>query len=378
MQWHRGFRWGVAGSAFQSEGDMPPCNWQIYLADGKHPDLEPYHEAVDFRHRYREDIALARDLGAQVFRFGVNWARVEPERGRRSEQGWAYYRDVVAAIREAGMEPMPTLDHFAYPAWILDDGGWVAAATVDHFLAYVGTAVRELGSCPWWLVFNEPAVNVLMDTRMRALTSEQSAAMAANIVAAHKRAYAVIKSAHPDAAVSSNEATGNLPENLRVSADAAFLDQVADGYLDFLGLDIYYPDIDAEGMRQLTLGTPWNIPQPPDGIGSVTGYYAEKYPELPIFVIESGMPTDNGAPRADGLTRSQQLLNVVDSIGRARDRGVPIVGLLYWSLTDNYEWGSYRPRFGLYSVDVAGDPTLRRVPTDAVETFRKVITTSDW
>jgi beta-glucosidase len=52
--------------------------------------------------------------------------------------------------------------------------------------------------------------------------------------------------------------------------------------------------------------------------------------------------------------------------------------MLYWSLTDNYEWGSYRPRFGLYSVDVVGDPTLTRVPTDAVETYRDVIASTNW
>jgi beta-glucosidase len=68
------------------------------------------------------------------------------------------------------------------------------------------------------------------------------------------------------------------------------------------------------------------------------------------------MPSHIGAPRPDGLTRSQQLLNAVGSIRRARQRGIPIIGMLDWSLTDNYDWGSYRPRFGLYSVDVVGDP----------------------
>ena len=68
------------------------------------------------------------------------------------------------------------------------------------------------------------------------------------------------------------------------------------------------------------------------------------------------MPSHIGAPRPDGLTRSQQLLNAVGSIRRARQRGIPIIGMLDRSLTDNYEWGSYRPRFGLYSVDVAATP----------------------
>jgi beta-glucosidase/6-phospho-beta-glucosidase/beta-galactosidase len=90
-------------------------------------------------------------------------------------------------------------------------------------------------------------------------------------------------------------------------------------------------------MAQIDRRTPWLIPQPADGIGPVAEYYTIRYPSLPIFIIETGMPTDNGAPRPDGLTRSQQLLNAVDSIRRARQRGIPIIGTLDWSLTDNYE-----------------------------------------
>jgi hypothetical protein len=79
-----------------------------------------------------------------------------------------------------------------------------------------------------------------------------------------------------------------------------------------------------------------------------------------------------------GLTRSQQLLH-----RRRFDPPRPLTRdphhrLLYRSLTDNYEWGSYRPRFRLYSVDVVGGPSLTRVPTDAVETYRNVIASTKW
>ena len=58
---------------------------------------------------------------------------------------------------------------------------------------------------------------------------------------------------------------------------------------------------------------------------------------------------------------------------RARDAGVPVIGYLCWSLTDNYEFGSYTSRFGLYTVDVRTDPSLRRKPTDAVPVYTSVI-----
>ena len=79
-------------------------------------------------------------------------------------------------------------------------------------------------------------------------------------------------------------------------------------------------------MAQIDRRTPWLNPQPADGIGPVAEYYTNRYPSLPVFIIETRMPTDNGAPRPDGLTRSQQLLNAVDSIRRARQRGIPSSG----------------------------------------------------
>ena len=163
----------------------------------------------------------------------------------------------------------------------------------------------------------------------------------------------------------------------RAGADTLFLDQVAESHLDFIDLDLYYPDITAEAIAQIDRRTPWLIHQPADGIGPVAEYYTNRYPSLPVFIIETGMPPTT-APPPRWTTRSQQLLNAVDSIRRARQRGIPIIGMLYWSLTDNYERGSYRPRFGLYSIDVVGDPTLTRVPTDAVATYRNVITSTKW
>ena len=92
----------------------------------------------------------------------------------------------------------------------------------------------------------------------------------------------------------------------------------------------------------------------------------------PILVAENGMATRDLAERADGWTREAYLTAHVEQLQRAVQDGVPVLGYIHWSITDNYEWGSYRPRFGLYSVECrTGD--LRRVPTQAAETYRRVI-----
>jgi beta-glucosidase len=101
--------------------------------------------------------------------------------------------------------------------------------------------------------------------------------------------------------------------------------------------------------------------------------YHARAPHLPLYVVENGMATDNGRPRANGYTRSRHLEEHVLQLQRARAEGIDVIGYNVWSLTDNYEWGDYRNRFGLYTVDVEQDRTLRRRPTDGVETYQRLI-----
>src|SRR5204863_13607 len=72
------FYWGVAMSGYQSEGSAPDSNWRRYEQSKTTSIKEPYRNSVDFRHRYAEDIARAKQLGVTVFRFSVEWARIEP------------------------------------------------------------------------------------------------------------------------------------------------------------------------------------------------------------------------------------------------------------------------------------------------------------
>jgi beta-glucosidase len=68
-----------------------------------------------------------------------------------------------------------------------------------------------------------------------------------------------------------------------------------------------------------------------------------------------------------------QLRDTVYWTQRARADGVKVIGYMVWSLTDNFEWGSYTPRFGLYTVNVLTDPGLKRIPTAAVPAYQEII-----
>ncbi|UEA58611.1 family 1 glycosylhydrolase [Gordonia otitidis] len=373
-----GFLWGVSSSGFQSEGmdpgglhaggRLPDSNWSRYVAAGKTDDA--VGSSVDFRHRYRSDIALARSLGVRVYRVSVEWARIEPRPGVIDRRELAYYDDMIAAIVSAGMRPMITLDHWVYPGWIAARGGWAAASTPTAWLHNARFVVdRYARYDPLWITINEPEVYILNEVRMGGLPATASAAMRDRLVEVHTSIYRYIHQRQPGALVSTNIAYVPTVEPI---LDAAFVDLVRSS-LDFIGLDYYYSaSVTDLGAINAATGKPWKAPLSADGIYYSLRDLARRFPGTPLYVVETGMPTENGGPRRDGYRRGDHLRDLVYWVTRAYAEGYPVMGFNYWSLTDNYEWGSYTPRFGLYTVDVKTDPTLRRQPTDAVAAYREV------
>ena len=99
----------------------------------------------------------------------------------------------------------------------------------------------------------------------------------------------------------------------------------------------------------------------PDGFEHVLEAYAQRYPELPLVVTESGIASNSGTRHAENVVRS------LETVQHARDKGVDVRGFYEWSLTDNFEWAQgFAPRFGLYSVDYS---TYARTPTEGATVF---------
>jgi beta-glucosidase len=352
------FYWGVAGSGFQSEGAASDSNWRRFT---ERPGNEPYRDAAGFRHRYAEDIALAADLGVRVFRLCVEWARVQPSPG---EWDFSFYDDVLDQVSAAGMQPMITLDHWVYPAWT---GGWGHPRMPERWLANAAQVVRRYaGRGAFWITFNEPTVYMAQEIRLGSFSPR----MRGRLVRAHQEAYRMIHELDPDALVSSNVAYIPVVNRL---ADMLLLDRIR-GSLDFVGIDYYY-DVRPGNFSAVhgATGELWRIVPEPKGLYRALHHYARRFPTLPLYVVENGMVTDNGKSRSDGYTRADHLRDHVYWMRRAMADGVNVIGYNYWSLTDNYEWGSYRPRFGLYTVDITSDPQLTRRPTDAVAAYREII-----
>ncbi|GAA2427396.1 family 1 glycosylhydrolase [Actinomadura vinacea] len=361
-----GFMWGVSTSGFQAEGSFPDSNWTRY-AEKK----DPYNDSVDFRNRYPGDVKLARGLGANVFRTSLEWARIEPRRGVRDERELAYYDDLVRRIKAAGMRPMLTLDHWVYPGWVADQGAWDDPRTSSDWLRHARFMVeRYRGQGVIWITFNEASQYIFNETVSRPMNPAQLFTMRDALIRTHRAAYDMIHEVDPGAPVSSNVAYGSIVNGL---FDAALFNEVTDK-IDFIGIDYYYgASLENISAVHALTGEFWKIDPEPDGLYYVLKNYQRRLPHLPVYIVENGMATDDGKARPDGYGRADHLRDHLYWVQRAIADGVKVIGYNHWSLTDNYEWGSYRPRFGLYRVDVLGDPSLERKPTEGVAAYRSVI-----
>lgn len=372
------FLWGVSSSAFQSEGGDVDSNFRRLNDDLVGTKQDPYGKSVDFRHRYAEDIALARDLGIKLYRIGISWARVEPKKGQIDEAELAYYDDVIKTLKASGIEPLLTLSHFDHPGWVDDQGEWKNPSTVDEFVSFTKLiAARYHNEVHWWLTFNEASAFIVGEIQLNRhkktpLGFDGTRTVRRHLIEAHRRSYEAIHQIDPDAMVSSNLAwcgDANFLSSLveRVS-EWVFTDSVVDR-MDYIALDYYSSKIPAEIDKPAT----WT--QDPPGIYRALHALAQRYPGKPLLIAENGLATDNTNPRPDGVRREDALQDTVYWLQRAHADGIDVIGYMVWSLTDNFEWGSYSPRFGLYTVNVLTDPALTRVPTAAVPVYRDIIAT---
>lgn len=179
-----GFLWGGALAANQAEGacfeggkglttvDMIPHGEHrlaVKLGQEKRFTLRddefyPSHQAIDFYHRYKEDIALMAEMGFTVFRTSISWSRIYPNGDELTPnaEGIAFYRDLFNECKKHNIEPLVTLCHFDVPMHLVTEyGSWRNRKMVEFFTRYARTCFEAFdGLVKYWLTFNE--INILL------------------------------------------------------------------------------------------------------------------------------------------------------------------------------------------------------------------------
>ena len=142
-----GFLWGGSVSCMQTEGawNEDGKGLSIYDVMPKKPGRSDWKDAIDFYHRYQEDIDLFAGMGFSCYRFSISWSRVIPDGdGEVNEKGLAFYDRVVDSMLEKGIQPMICLYHFDTPlALVKKYGGWENRGMAEAFIRYANLIVEH-------------------------------------------------------------------------------------------------------------------------------------------------------------------------------------------------------------------------------------------
>lgn len=370
----RGFLWGASTAPHQIEGNN--VNSDFWAGEAAMPGMERSGDACDSYHRYQEDMRLLADAGLTAYRFGVEWARIEPAAGHVSRAELAHYRRMIDFAQGLGLTPVVTLHHFTSPRWFAEEGGWQGERAIDRFRAYVDAASDILDGVEWVVTMNEPNMLAMMTTiAQRAADSEDperwtsptvesgprpplpmpDPAIGQRLVEAHHAVRDLVR-ARTGAKVGwtvANRAFVSRPgaeekrEELQWGWEDLYLDAAAGD--DFIGVQAYSSQwVGPDGIEpspadaELTLA---GVPYRPDALGIAVRHTWERTGGLPIIVTENGIATGDDQRRIDYTTDALRHLSAT-----VQD-GIDVRGYLHWSLLDNYEWGHWDPTFGLIAVD---------------------------
>ena len=138
------FLLGAATSAHQVEGNNIYSDYWAMEQMKNSQFVEPSGKAVDHYNKYEEDIKMLSDAGLNAYRFSIEWARIEPQKGIFDEKEIQHYKDVIDCCKKYNVEPIITLHHFTSPKWLIEMGGWENEEVVELFANYTKYVVENI------------------------------------------------------------------------------------------------------------------------------------------------------------------------------------------------------------------------------------------
>ncbi|MHC3467816.1 glycoside hydrolase family 1 protein [Streptomyces sp. 7R007] len=374
-----GFLWGASTAAHQIEGNNVNSDWWRKEHDPAAGIEEPSLDACDSYHRWEQDMDLLARLGFTDYRFSVEWARIEPVPGAFSRAEIAHYRRMVEGALARGLRPMVTLHHFTVPRWFEDLGGWTADGAVELFARYVEHCAPIIAHGVGHVcTINEPnMIAVMAGLARRGERGFPPAGLpfpdretSSAVIAAHHAAVKAVRAVNPDIRVGwtiANQVYQALPgaeevaDAYRHPREDVFIEAARGD--DFIGVQSY---------TRTRIGPDGPIPAPADAERTLTQW--EYYPAAVGHALRhtariagAGMPlivTENGIATSDDSRRVDYYTGALAAVAAALEDGVDVRGYLAWSALDNYEWGSFKPTFGLIAVDPV---TFARTPRPSAE-----------
>ncbi len=415
------FVWGTATSAYQIEGSPTADGagrsiWHRFSHTPGNTWLnETGDVACDHYRRYKDDIAIMAELGANAYRFSIAWARIFPQgTGAVNKKGIDFYSRLVDELLKRGIKPNVTLYHWDLPEALDDRGGWLNRDIADWFADYAVTMFDALGDrVEIWSTLNEPWVvsdggylsgvlapghSNLFEAPIAAHNLLRSHGVAVERFRSTKAArkgkigitvnlepkYPASDSPEDLAAVRRADAymnrqyldpvfLGRYPEEMQEIFGEAWPTWSDDDMrlikqpIDFLGVNYYTRRVERYHPDHLPLRTK-HVPQPqhihtetnwevyPEALTRVLLWITERYGKPPIYITENGAafydPPHTIDGRVEDPLRVEYFRVHLRAAHEAMRKGADLRGYYAWSLLDNYEWAhGYSKRFGIVHVD---------------------------
>lgn len=160
------FLWGASTSAFQVEGayledgkGLSTVDTRSFLKSDKQADTKV---AMDHYHRYKEDVALMKELGMKSYRFSISWTRIFPNGDdvTPNEKGIEFYDNLINELVNSGIEPIVTLHHYDFPQALVDKyAGWLSRNSIQAFKRFAKLCFERFGDrVKYWTTLNEQGI----------------------------------------------------------------------------------------------------------------------------------------------------------------------------------------------------------------------------
>ena len=376
---------GVSTAATQIEGGDVNSNWNDWYRQGKIKDGTDPATGNDHWEKWEEDVALMAQMGIQIYRFGIEWARLCPEPGKVNEEAVARYRQEMECLKAHGIQPLMTLHHFTNPMWFENMGAFTKRENLKYYLELVELAVERFGDLVSdYITINEPNVYAtssyffgmwppaktsLMDTlkvmenmaychiKAYGILHEKRKAMGYTDtkvgVANHLRVFAPKNAKNPwhkicaklneylfQGALLKAMSLGKFPFPLR-----NFGNLPKGEYSDFNGVNYYTRSTVSgigDGVRENSPRNDLDWEIYPAGIEECAAKLQAILPR-PLWVTENGTCDNNDR------FRSRYIYEHLKQVSQSK---LPFERYYHWCFCDNLEWiEGNSAKFGLVSVD---------------------------
>ena len=391
-----GFFWGVATAGHQIDGNNKDCDL-FHLEQTPEFYNEPYNSApsgmaCNHWEMYKDDVNLITNLGVQVYRCGVEWSRIEPTEGFFCKEAMDHYIDELSTCKAKGLKIILTLNHFTLPQWFKNLGGISKMENIKYFERYVEYVVPKLAEfVDSWNVFNEFNLGVKNEVCLEKMNYVRYHARGYHII--RKYSKAPISTTHAMVMYCAKRGFDKFDNAMKEYYDWAahefffhairtgeivmpFCDAVYDkdvkDTLDYWGINIYTRTM-IDARKESGTGTRYRHKELK--LIPVDFSHEEMFPENMIHTLSRFhdkpiVITENGCTCYDDRWRIVYISLYLNALKEAIDMGADVRGYVHWSLMDNYEWGSFIPRFGLYNVDF---DTFERTPKKSAAFYREII-----